>query len=199
MSGDEDAQCPEDLEYEDERSVPMKAPATPGEWELLADNWAKIHEGYYLGSARHAVLECARHLEASVAAGAADTALWVLGLYYIGDYVIHGSPHAESEHRVREVMAGVERALGGVPCSHPSHPCDDAAEEVLLEGFPAVLGVLAHPERDEEYEAGLAEELADEDGHTDDAWRQSWYGARLTREIWACPRNLAGFARALFT
>ncbi|MGW2634687.1 hypothetical protein ACWC2K_35980 [Streptomyces chattanoogensis] len=194
MTGEVKAESPEELEYEEARSVPVEAPATPGEWDALAGDWESLYQGYYLGSARHAVLECARHLEASVAAGGTETALWALGLYYIGGYVVHASPHAESERRVREVMSGVVRALGEGPCGHPAHPCDDVPDDGHLEGFPVVLEMLAHPERDADHEAALAGQLADED--EDDEWRESWYEGRLTREIWACPRNLAGFARA---
>ncbi|KPC66818.1 hypothetical protein [Streptomyces chattanoogensis] len=194
MTGEVTAESPEELEYQDARSVPVEAPATPGEWDALAGDWESLYQGYYLSSARHAVLECARHLEASVAAGGAETALWALGLYYIGTYVVFASPHAESERRVREVMSGVVRALGDGPCGHPAHPCDDVPDDGHLEGFPAALEMLAHPERDADHEAALAGQLADED--EDDEWRQSWYEGRLTREIWACPRNLAGFARA---
>ncbi|MFG2502156.1 hypothetical protein ACGFSB_28585 [Streptomyces sp. NPDC048441] len=196
MSGGAGERSPEDLEYEEERSVPMEAPTTPGAWDVLAGDWESLHQGYYLGSARHAVLECARHLEASAGADASERALWTLGLYYIGGYVIYGSPHGESETRVRAVMAGAERSLGGSPCGHPAHPCDDVPEGGELEGFPAVLELLAHPERDAEHEAALAAEFADPDGYADDDWRQSWYGGRLGRDVWACPQNLTGFARA---
>ncbi|MFF1924432.1 hypothetical protein ACFVW8_28180 [Streptomyces sp. NPDC058221] len=195
MSGEEHVRSPEDLEYEEERTDPVEAPATPGEWDELAGDWESLHQGYYLGSARHAVLECARHLEASAAAASSETALWALGLYYIGGYVVHASPHRPSEDRVRAVMAGIERSMGGTACGHAAHPCDDIPEDGELEGFPAVLELLAHPERDAEHEAALAEELADEDAYPDDGWRRSWYGGRLTRAVWACPRNLAGLAR----
>ncbi|MFI9047494.1 hypothetical protein [Streptomyces sp. NPDC053427] len=188
---------PESVEeecYEEERSVPLEAPATPAEWDGLVGDWDSLVQGYYLGSARHAVLECARHLESSVAAGGAETALWTLGLYCIGNHVVCARPHAESERRVRAVMATVAGTLGDTPCGHPAHPCDDVPDDGHMEGFPPVLEMLAHPERDTAHEAALAEGHADED--EDDEWRESWYEGRLTREIWACPRNLAGFARA---
>ncbi|MFD0022590.1 hypothetical protein [Streptomyces sp. NPDC058382] len=197
MSGEAQVRSPEDLEYEEERSDPIGAPAGPGEWDALVGDWESLHQGYYLGSARHAVLECARHLEASAAAGSAETPLWVLGMYYIGGYVVHASPHRPSEDRVAAVMAGIERSMGGAACGHAAHPCDDVPGNGDLEGFPAALKLLAHPERDAEHEAALAEEIADEDASSaDDGWRRSWYGGGLTREVWACPRNLAGFARA---
>lgn len=182
--------------HEQVRPAPLEVPNTPDEWDALADDWQSLREGYYLGDARHAVLECARHLRASAASGAAETALWTLGLYYIGEYVVHAAPHEESEDRVRAAMAEAERVLGGTPCLHAAHPCDDVPEDGELEQFPEVLHLLARPERDAEHEAALAEELADENGYVDDEWRQSWYGGRLTRELWACPQNLAGFARA---
>ncbi|MFJ9416026.1 hypothetical protein ACIRPT_17860 [Streptomyces sp. NPDC101227] len=195
MTGEVRARSPEDQLHEEDRSVPVEAPATPEEWDALARDWESLHQGYYLGSGRHAVLECARHLEASAAQGGTQTALWTLGLYYVGGYVIHARPHAESERRVRDVM-GVLCAPRDASCEHPAHPCDDVPEDGELENFPLVLEMLAHPERDADHEAVLAEELADEAGYVDEEWRESWYGGRLTREIWACPQNLAGFARA---
>ncbi|WP_406457169.1 hypothetical protein OG782_32600 [Streptomyces sp. NBC_00876] len=196
MSGEAATESPEDLEYEEERSVPIEAPATPGEWDTLAGDWEGVYQGYYLGSARHAVLECARHLESSAAAGAPETAQWTLGLYYIGGYVIHSSPHSDSEDRVRAVMAGAGRAMEAISCGHAAHPCDDVPGDGDLEGLPAVLELLAHPEQDAEHAAALAEELAKGEASADDEWLRSWYGGRLTRDVWACPQNLAGLARA---
>ncbi|MFG2135827.1 hypothetical protein [Streptomyces sp. NPDC048650] len=192
MSSEESSQALEEQCYDEERTVPVEAPATPEEWDGLLGGWEEIHQGYsFLGAARHSVLECARHLEASLAAGGDARALWTLGLYYIGGYVSYARPHAPSERRVREVMEQVAAALGDTACGHPAHPCDDVPEDSELENFPAVLELLAHPERAE----GHGGDPADREDEPDE-WRMSWYEGRLTREIWACPRNLAGFARA---
>jgi hypothetical protein len=144
------------------------APTTPAEWDELIDDWDEIREGFYLGDAHRAVLDCARHLRASVAAGGPDTALWTLGLVLIGPYVSYAHPDAAAEAQVREAMGAVERALGQTPCAHEEHPCDDMPLDVDLDDFRCVLEMRADPEGDAAPEA----------------------------EIWACPQNLAGLARA---
>lgn len=51
--------------------------------------------------------------------------------------------------------------------------------------------MLARPEQDAAQEAVLddAELWSDDDS-------EKWFEHRMTRETWACPVNLAGFARA---
>ncbi|MEV5876651.1 hypothetical protein AB0L75_20935 [Streptomyces sp. NPDC052101] len=163
--------------YDDDELPPVPAPATPAEWDRLIEEWDEIRQGCYLGDAQRAVVECARNLEASVAAGGPETALWTLGLVLIGPYVIHAHPDAAAETRVLEAMGAVERALGQIPCEHEAHPCDDMPLDAELDSFRYVLEMLAHPERDAAHEAALADE-------------------EIRPETWACPRNLAGFARA---
>ncbi|WP_328429213.1 hypothetical protein [Streptomyces sp. NBC_00443] len=141
-------------------------PAAPDEWDDLIDTWDEIRQGYYLGDAPEAVLDCARNLEASVRAGSPDTALWTLGLVLTGPYVIYARPDAAAEARVLEAMGAVEQALGGATCAHDEHPCDDMALDDELDSLRDVLDMLARPEWD------------------------------AARDIWACPRNLVGFARA---
>ncbi|MEV5146171.1 hypothetical protein [Streptomyces sp. NPDC052727] len=178
--------------YDDDELPPTPAPTTPAEWDALIDEWDEIRHGYYLGDAPGTVLECAKNLEASVAAGGPDTALWTLGLVLIGPYVIDARPDAVAEARVLEAMGAVERALGQAACAHEAHPCDDMPLDAGLDNFRWVLEMLAHPERDAAHEAALA----DEENWPDEEGAQSWYEGRMTREIWACPRNLAGFARS---
>ncbi|MEU5106510.1 hypothetical protein AB0H07_30270 [Streptomyces sp. NPDC021354] len=167
---------------------------TPAEWDDLIGEWDEIRHGYYLGDAPSTVLKCARNLEASVAAGTPmpDTALWTLGLVLTGPYVIYARPDAAAEARVMEAMGAVERALGQASCAHEEHPCDDAPLDEELDNFRYVLEMLAHPERDADHEATLA----DEENWPDEEGAQSWFEGRMTREIWSCPANLAGFARA---
>ncbi|MEU6270043.1 hypothetical protein [Saccharopolyspora shandongensis] len=176
----------------DDDELPTPAPTTPAEWDGLIGEWDQIRHGYYLGNAPGTVLECAKNLAASVAAGRPDAALWTLGLVLIGPYVIYARPDAAAEARVLEAMGAVERALGRTSCAHEAHPCDDMPFDVELDNFRYVLEMLAHPERDAAHEA----ELADEENWPDEEGAQSWYGGRMTRAVWACPRNLAGFARA---
>jgi hypothetical protein len=159
----------EAAEHRRDDEMPLTpAPTTPAEWDELIDGWDEIRQGFYLGDARRVVLDCARHLEASVAAGGPDTALWTLGLVLTGPYVIYARPDAAAEARVREAMGAVERALGQTPCAHEEHPCDDMPLDVDLDDFRRVLEMRADPEGDAVPEA----------------------------EIWACPQNLAGLARA---
>lgn len=141
-------------------------PVAPTEWDDLIDTWDEIRQGYCLGDAPEAVLDCARNLELSVRAGSPDIALWTLGLVLTGSYVIYARPDAAAVARVLEAMGTVEQALGGVTCTHDGHPCDDTALDDELDNFPGVLQMLARPDRD------------------------------AAGKIWACPGNLAGFARA---
>ncbi|MFI2436702.1 hypothetical protein [Streptomyces sp. NPDC018693] len=177
--------------YEDEESTSTPAPTTPAEWDRLIEEWDGIRHGYSYGDAPSTVMACARNLRASVANGGPDTALWTLGLVLIGPYVMYARPDAAAEARVLEAMGAVVGALGDQPCAHAAHPCDDMPLDMELDNFRHVLEMLAHPERDAAHEADLAD---------DDLWpeedSQPWYEALMTREIWACPRNLAGFARA---
>ncbi|MGW7056129.1 hypothetical protein [Streptomyces sp. NPDC054887] len=64
------------------------------------------------------------------------------------------------------------------------------AEPDILRG---VLEMLARPERDAAREAALAGGEIRSGGEGE----RSWYGGGMSRETWACPRNLAGFARSL--
>ncbi|KUM70014.1 hypothetical protein [Streptomyces curacoi] len=178
----------------DDEAAPAPAWAgrpTPDEWAGLIAEWDEIRQGYHLGDTPGRVLECARNVEASVAAGGPDTALWTLGLVLIGPYVIYARPDAAAEARVLKAMSAVERALGETPCAHDEHPCDDMPLDDELDNLRYVLEMLARPERDAAHEASLADEelRPDEDS-------ENWFEGRMTREIWACPRNLAGFARA---
>jgi diadenosine tetraphosphatase ApaH/serine/threonine PP2A family protein phosphatase len=177
--------------YDGDASLPARAPATPDEWDDLIRQWDEIRHGYHLGDTPRTVLECAGHLQASVAAGGPDTALWTLGLVLTGPYVIYARPDAAAEARVLEAMDAVERALGRTTCAHEAHPCDDMPLDAELDNFRYVLEMLAHPERDAAHEAALADDelWSDEDA-------RNWYERLMTREIWTCPRNLAGFARA---
>ncbi|MFJ8537913.1 hypothetical protein [Streptomyces sp. NPDC093591] len=161
------------------------------EWDALIGAWDEIRHGYYLGDAPARVRECARSLEASVAAAGPDTALWTLGLVLIGPYVIYAYPDAEAEAHVLKAMGAVEQALGQTPCAHDEHPCDDIEGDDELDNFRYVLDMLAHPER----EAAGAAAPTDGELWPDDE-SDTWFERRMTREIWACPRNLAGFARA---
>ena len=94
--------------YDDEPRT--AAPATPAEWRSLIGEWEEIRHGHHLGDTRARVLECARHLRASVAAGGPDTALWTFGLLLTGPYVLYARPDAAAEARVGWVtLADVER------------------------------------------------------------------------------------------
>lgn len=161
------------------------------EWDVLIGEWDEIRQGYYLGDAPAKVRECARNLEASVAADGPDTALWTLGLVLIGPYVIYAYPDAEAEAQVLKAMGAVEQALGRTPCGHDEHPCDDIEADDELDNFPYVLEMLAHPEREAAGEAALTD-----DEHWPDDESDTWFEGRMTPEVWACPQNLAGFARA---
>jgi hypothetical protein len=161
------------------------------EWDVLIGEWDEIRQGYHLGDAPARVLECARNLEASVAADGPDTALWTLGLVLIGPYVIYARPDAEAEAQVLKAMGAVEQALGQTPCAHDGHPCDDLQDDDELDDFRYVLEMLARPEPDD---AGETDPTDDETRQDDES--DTWFEGRMTREIWACPRNLAGFARA---
>ncbi|MFF5480437.1 hypothetical protein ACFY5C_24270 [Streptomyces sp. NPDC012935] len=141
-------------------------PEAPAEWDDLIDTWDEIRQGYYLGDAPEVVLDCAKNLEASVRADSADTALWTLGLVLTGPCVIYARPDAAAEARALEAMGTVEQALGGATCTHDEHPCDGMPLDDELDNLRDVLEMLVRPDRD------------------------------AAREIWACPRNLAGFARA---
>ncbi|MDO0916885.1 hypothetical protein QQM39_40600 [Streptomyces sp. DT2A-34] len=160
------------------------------EWDVLIGEWDEIRHGYHMGDAPAKVLECARNLEASVAADGPDTALWTLGLVLIGPYVIYAHPDAEAEAHALKAMGAVEQALGQTPCAHDEHPCDDI-DDAELDNFRYVLEMLAHPEREAAGEAALTDDELWPDDDSD-----TWFERRMTREIWACPRNLAGFARA---
>lgn len=170
------ADAVEDLN-DDEAPPTPAAPTTPAEWDALIAEWDEIRQGYSLGDARGTVLACARNLEASVAADGPDTALWTFGLVLIGPYVIHADPDAAAEARVLKAMAAVERALGQADCAHEEHPCDEMPEDDELDNLLGVLEMLARPEGD-------AGDQSD-----------NRFESRTTREIWACPRNVAGFAR----
>ncbi|WP_369269646.1 hypothetical protein AB5J55_05945 [Streptomyces sp. R11] len=159
----------------------------------MIDTWDEIRQGYYLGDAPEAVLDCATNLEASVRADSPDTALWTLGLVLIGPYVIYARPDAAAEARVLRAMGAVEQALGGATCAHDEHPCDDMPLDDELDNIRHVLEMLAHPERDTAT-PDEAEPAHDEFSPDDES--DNWFEHRMTREIWACPRNLAGFARA---
>ncbi|MFI7412755.1 hypothetical protein ACIBU0_29185 [Streptomyces sp. NPDC049627] len=161
------------------------------EWDVLIGEWDEIRQGYYLGDAPAKVLECARNLEASVAADGPDTALWTLGLTLIGPYVIYASPDAEAEAHVLKAMGAVEQALGRMPCAHDGHPCDDIEDDDELDNLRYVLEMLAHPEREAAGEAAPTDDELWPDDESD-----TWFERGMTREIWACPQNLAGFARA---
>lgn len=176
--------------YDDE-PPPAPGPRTQAEWAALIAEWDEIRQGYHLGDTRARVLECAHHLRASVAAGGPDTALWTLGLVLIGPYVLYASQDAAAEARVREAMAAVEGALGQVSCAHDAHPCDDLDPDGDLDNLREVLEMLARPE-DVTSRGGPA----DEELWTDDEGSESWFEGRMTREVWACPRNLTGFARS---
>lgn len=153
---------------------------TPEQWEDLIAEWDEIRHGYHLGDTHRTVLECARNVEESVAADGPDTALWVLGLVLIGPYALYVHQDAAAEALVLKAMDGVERALGQAVCTHEEHPCDDLPEsDDELDGLRHVLEMLARPD-------GKSENWDETD---------SWFEGRTTREIWACPRNLAGFAR----
>ncbi|MGV9891943.1 hypothetical protein [Streptomyces sp. NPDC003395] len=171
--------------YDDEPRT--AAPATPAEWRSLIGEWEEIRQGHHLGDTRARVLECARHLRASVAAGGPDTALWTFGLLLTGPYVLYARPDAAAEARVLEAMAEVERVLGQASCAHEAHPCDDVFLDEELDNLPAVLEMLA--DRDAAVPAA-AELWPDEEG------AESWFEGRMTREAWTCPRNLTAFARA---
>jgi hypothetical protein len=177
--------------HADDELPPAAAPTTSAEWDGLIAEWDEIRHGYHLGDTPGAVLTCARNLKASAAAGGADTALWTLGLLLIGPYVIYARPDAAAEARVREAMGAVEQALGETTCAHDEHPCDDMPLDDELDNLRYVLEMLAHPERD----APRAADMTDDDLWPDEE-SDNWFERRMTREIWACPRNLAGFARA---
>jgi hypothetical protein len=177
--------------YDGERPL-AAAPATPAEWKALIGEWDEIRQGYHLGDTRARVLECAHRLRASVAAGGPDTALWTLGLVLTGPHVLYADPDPAAEARVREAMSAVVRALGRTPCAHAAHPCDDVVADDDLDGLPAVLEMLARP-------GGPATDADPADGEPwsdDDEAAESWFEGRMTREVWACPGNLAGFARS---
>ncbi|MFH0517752.1 hypothetical protein ACHBTE_11290 [Streptomyces sp. M41] len=190
-------------EQHDDESAPPPVPSTPAEWDALITDWDEIRQGYHLGDARRAVLECASRLEASTAADGPDTALWTLGLVLIGPYVIYARPDAAAEARVLAALSGVERALAPRTCAHGEHPCDDVAPDDELDDLRHVLQMLARPERDSAGAAdgtrtALGSNDGSEDGSGDEADDETgdWFEGRMTREIWACPQNLAGFARA---
>jgi hypothetical protein len=108
----------------------------------------------------------------------------------IGPYVTYARPDAAAEARARKAMAAVEQALGQSGCAHDEHPCDDMPLDDELDDFRYVLEMLV-PQRDAVGAAGLT---GDEVRLDDEP--AAWFEGRVTREVWACPRNLAGFARA---
>lgn len=177
--------------HDDDELFPTPAPTTPAEWDTLIAEWDEIRHGYHLGHTPGAVLTCARNLKASVATDGPDTALWTLGMVLIGPYVMYARPDAAAEARVLEALGAVEQALGQTSCAHDEHPCDDMPLDDELDNLRYVLEMLAHPERD----ATGGADLADDDLWSDDE-SDNWFERRMTREIWACPQNLAGFARA---
>lgn len=126
-----------------------------------------------------------------MAADGPDTALWTLGLVLIGPHVIYARPDAAAEARVLKAMSAVEQALGQTDCAHEEHPCDDMPLDDELDNFRHVLEMLAHPERDSAGEVDLAAEELWPAEESD-----NWFERPMTGEIWACPQNLAGFARA---
>ncbi|WP_308403290.1 hypothetical protein [Streptomyces sp. Tu102] len=155
--------------------------------DALITEWDEIRQGYHLGDTQETVLACARSLEASVAAGGPDTALWTFGLVLIGPYVIYAHPDPAAEAHVLKAMAAVERTLGQADCGHDEHPCDDMPDDDELDNLRYVLETLARPERGAD---------DDGDGPSADGESDDWFTGGMTREVWACPRNLAGFARA---
>ncbi|MFD5860204.1 hypothetical protein [Streptomyces chartreusis] len=185
-----DADRAEDLN--DDEAPPTPGPATPAEWEALITEWDEIRQGYHLGDTPGTVLACARSLQASVAAGGPDTALWTFGLVLIGPYVIYAHPDPAAEAQVLKAMAAVDRTLGQTDCEHDEHPCDDMPEDDELDNLRYVLEMLARPERgaDDDGDGPTA------DGHRPDGESDDWFEGRMTREVWACPRNLAGFTGA---
>ncbi|WP_051828262.1 hypothetical protein [Streptomyces bicolor] len=151
----------------DDRHDDHEVPPTAAEWDDLIADWDEIREGYHAGDASRAVLECARKVEASVAADAPNTAAWTLGLVLTGPYVIYGRPDAAAEARVLQALGAVERALGRTPCAHEEHPYEDLPLDDELADLRLALEALVFPERGDTQEA----------------------------QIWACPQNLAGLAR----
>ncbi|MFE0385770.1 hypothetical protein ACFW1F_17070 [Streptomyces bungoensis] len=167
-------------------------PTTPEEWQSLIGEWDEIRQGYHLGDTRARVLECARRLRASVAAGGSGTALWTFGLLLTGPYVLYARPNAAAEARVLEAMTTVERALGQASCAHEAHPCDDVTLDDESDNLPAVLEMLTRADQDATPQA----DPAPAGRRPDEEAAESWFEGRMTREVWACPRNLAGFARS---
>ncbi|MEY9989643.1 hypothetical protein ABIE67_001675 [Streptomyces sp. V4I8] len=181
----------ETAEHRPDGEAPLTpAPTTPAEWDELIDDWDEIRQGYHLGDARRAVLDCARHLEASVTADGPGTALWTLGLVLTGPYVIYAHPDGPAEARVLKAMSTVEQAFGQMSCAHDEHPGDDMPLDDELDNLRYVLEMLAHPERD------TGEGALTEDERRPDDDSDTWFERRMTRDVWACPQNLAGFARA---
>ncbi|WP_432193448.1 hypothetical protein [Streptomyces sp. bgisy027] len=176
----------------DDEAPPAPGPATPAEWDALIEEWDEIRQGYHLGDTPGMVLACARSLEASVAAGGRDTALWTFGLVLIGPHVIYAHPDPAAEAQVLRAMAAVERTLGPADCAHEEHPCDDMPDDDESDSLRHVLEMLARPERgtDDDGSGPAADGLRPGD-EPDDRFE-----GRMTREVWACPRNVAGFARA---
>lgn len=162
-------------------------PAAPDNWEELLEDWEDLRQGYYLGDKDEAVLDCVRHLDADTTGEQA--LFWTLGLALLSPYVVWGHPGPGVEAAVVEALAKVERALGAYTCERDRHPHEDGLE-AQLKLLPRVLTALSNPG-----EAELDDLAVAKAGRSKPAAPEGQRAELLSH--WACPRNVAGFARAI--
>ncbi|MFH8748027.1 hypothetical protein ACH4GK_30860 [Streptomyces rimosus] len=146
------------------------APTTPDAWRDLLDGWGDIRNGYYLGEADEAVLQCVHHLDADPTGP--DALLWTLGLVTLVPYVAAAAPGPGVEARTAEVLSVVARAHGDRICKHEKHPFEPYEDDLdtQLEALPSAFSAL------------ISQEAEAPDAYAPGHWH--------------CPRNIAGFARA---
>ncbi|WDT58820.1 hypothetical protein [Streptomyces sp. G7(2002)] len=131
--------------------------------QRLIEAWGHVTADSDRAEADPLVQDCARRLLTDPGGGTAY--LWTFGLVRMAGYLAW-QPGQEAARSALDALRAVDRALGGPPCAHPSHPYEGTlkgllADEVWLAG-PDLMSLVGP---------------AAEDG------------------VWRCPANVAGFAR----
>ncbi|MDX3383060.1 hypothetical protein PV682_16525 [Streptomyces niveiscabiei] len=134
----------------------------------LSRAWEKLHRrgtGRPDDETDRHVRDCAARLAADPTAGPAYA--WTLGLVLLAPSLAQ-RPDSEPATAARTALTSADAALRALPCTHGTHPYRDHEEE-----------------RDRDL-AGRVRTLADP---------AQWPSYDAPRDEWACPHNIAGYAR----
>ncbi|MFH0516063.1 hypothetical protein ACHBTE_02655 [Streptomyces sp. M41] len=136
----------------------------------LVQSWEEIQDEFDFwgpdGEHDRAVLDCAARLAADPAAG--DAYVWVLGLTIMAPWT--NCCGVDSRTQAEAALRAADTAQRVRSCDHDSHPYE------------------SHDGHDADAELpDLLLRIADESAE--------WYEEDQPREVWRCPRNVAGFAR----